>query len=155
MFKVYYTHRVFDHISPVWSYIVLWVGIQPPGKLLNGWGHGTTELQGRKTSTTTYWQRFSSTSRIFPDFSTLWRPVLLLDDTIAPPSCSREKSSRTLVLLPPVTELYRKRTWDFKMHFNCWCECAVCLCACFLPCVRCRGAQQEPSPPPSKSWYPA
>lgn len=43
----YYTYWVFNHISPVWSYIVLWVGIQPPGKLLYGWSHGTTELRGR------------------------------------------------------------------------------------------------------------
>lgn len=42
------THRVFDNIAPVWSYVVLGVSIQPPGKLLDGGGHSTTQLKGRR-----------------------------------------------------------------------------------------------------------
>lgn len=41
------THRVFHHIAPVWSYVVLGVGIQPPGKLFDGRGHSATKLRGR------------------------------------------------------------------------------------------------------------
>ena len=45
---MHHTHRVFDHISPVWSHIILRVGIQPPGELLYSRSHSATKLQGKK-----------------------------------------------------------------------------------------------------------